>query len=76
MVRLGRFFPRRRVVPASLIAGVGDDAVTLRASRAELAARSQLSEDQIEKLQVIAAKCPVHRILEGEVAFAERVELT
>jgi uncharacterized OsmC-like protein len=24
---------------------------------------------------VIAAKCPVHRTLEGEVAFAERVEL-
>ena len=28
------------------------------------------------KLQVIAAKCPVHRTLEGEVAFDERVELT
>ena len=25
--------------------------------------------------QVIAAKCPVHRTLEGEVAFEERVEL-
>jgi putative redox protein len=25
---------------------------------------------------VIAAKCPVHRTLEGEVAFDERVELT
>jgi putative redox protein len=24
---------------------------------------------------VIAAKCPVHRTLEGEVAFDERVEL-
>jgi putative redox protein len=35
-----------------------------------------LSEEQVEKLQVIAAKCPVHRILEGEVAFEERVELT
>ena len=37
---------------------------------------ASLSEKQVEKLQVIAAKCPVHRILEGEVAFAERVELT
>ena len=33
-----------------------------------------LSDDQVERLQVIAAKCPVHRTLEGEVAFAERVE--
>jgi putative redox protein len=32
-------------------------------------------EDQIDKLQVIAAKCPVHRTLEGEVMFDERVEL-
>jgi putative redox protein len=36
---------------------------------------AHLSEDQIERLQVIAAKCPVHRTLEGEVAFDERVEL-
>jgi putative redox protein len=37
---------------------------------------AHLSEDQVAKLQVIAAKCPVHRTLEGEVAFEERVELT
>jgi putative redox protein len=36
---------------------------------------AHLDEDQIEKLQVIAAKCPVHRTLEGEVAFDERVEI-
>jgi putative redox protein len=36
---------------------------------------SNLSAEQVERLQVIAAKCPVHRTLEGEVAFAERVEL-
>ena len=35
-----------------------------------------LSEEQVERLQGIAAKCPVHRTLEGEVAFDERVELT
>jgi putative redox protein len=35
-----------------------------------------LTEEQVERLQVIAAKCPVHRTLEGEVAFDERVELT
>jgi putative redox protein len=34
-----------------------------------------LDEEQIERLRVIAAKCPVHRTLEGEVAFDERVEL-
>ena len=36
---------------------------------------AHLTEEQAEKLTVIAAKCPVHRTLEGEVAFAERVEL-
>ena len=37
---------------------------------------AHLSEDQVEKLQVIAAKCPIHRTLEGEVTFEERVELS
>ncbi|MGI8780443.1 MAG: OsmC family protein [Solirubrobacteraceae bacterium] len=36
---------------------------------------AHLSEEQVERLTVIAAKCPVHRTLEGEVAFDERVEL-
>jgi putative redox protein len=36
---------------------------------------AHLSEEQVAKLQVIAAKCPVHRTLEGEVAFDERIEL-
>jgi putative redox protein len=30
--------------------------------------------DQVERLQVIAAKCPVHRTLESEVMFSERVQ--
>lgn len=33
-----------------------------------------LPEEQVEKLRVIAAKCPVHRTLDGEVMFDERVE--
>jgi putative redox protein len=33
-----------------------------------------LPEDQAERLRVIAAKCPVHRALEGEVMFQERIE--
>jgi putative redox protein len=33
-----------------------------------------LPEEQAERLLVIAAKCPVHRALDGEVMFAERVE--
>jgi putative redox protein len=36
---------------------------------------AHLSEEQVERLQIIAAKCPVHRTLEGEVLFDERVEL-
>jgi putative redox protein len=32
------------------------------------------SEEQVQKLSAIAARCPVHRTLEGEVVFHERVE--
>jgi putative redox protein len=34
----------------------------------------ELPEDQRERLMQIAAKCPVHRTLEGEVMFEESVE--
>ena len=34
---------------------------------------ADLPEEQVERLRVIAAKCPVHRALEGEVMFHERV---
>lgn len=33
-----------------------------------------LPEEQVERLLVIASKCPVHRALDGEVMFEERVE--
>jgi putative redox protein len=33
------------------------------------------SEEQVRRLQVIAAKCPVHRTLEGEVTFEDHVHL-
>ena len=33
-----------------------------------------LSQEQVERLRIIAAKCPVHRTLDGEVMFDERVE--
>lgn len=35
----------------------------------------ELPEEQRERLLQIAAKCPVHRTLEGEVMFDEQVEL-
>ena len=35
----------------------------------------ELSEEQRDRLMQIAAKCPVHRALEGEVMFEETVEL-
>ena len=35
----------------------------------------ELPEDQRERLMQIAAKCPVHRTLEGEVMFEESVEV-
>ena len=35
----------------------------------------ELPEEQREKLMQIAAKCPVHRTLEGEVMFDEKLEV-
>ena len=35
---------------------------------------SDLTEEQVERLKVIATKCPIHRTLDGEVMFNERVE--
>ncbi len=35
---------------------------------------ADLPDEQVERLKVIAAKCPVHRTLDGEVMFHERVE--
>jgi putative redox protein len=32
------------------------------------------SDEQVERLRIIAAKCPIHRTLDGEVMFHERVE--
>ncbi len=45
-------------------------------TRFELVMRfpGNLDEEQRRRLQVIAAKCPVHRTLEGEVVFEERIE--
>ncbi|HEX2016610.1 MAG TPA: OsmC family protein, partial [Solirubrobacteraceae bacterium] len=44
-------------------------------TRFELVLRlpSAVPEDQVERLKVIAAKCPGHRTLDGEVMFSERV---
>ncbi len=36
---------------------------------------SDLAPEQIERLTQIAAKCPVHRTLEGDVTFEQRTEL-
>lgn len=36
---------------------------------------SSCTPEQVDRLRTIAARCPVHRTLEGEVAFSERVEL-
>lgn len=35
----------------------------------------ELPSDQRDRLMQIAAKCPVHRALEGEVMFEETIEL-
>jgi putative redox protein len=33
-----------------------------------------LADEQVERLQAIACKCPVHRVLTGEVEITDRVE--
>ena len=45
-------------------------------TRFELVVRlpQDLEDDQVRRLMAIAAKCPVHRTLDGEVMFDERVE--
>jgi putative redox protein len=43
--------------------------------KVELRLPSGCSAEQIEKLRIIAAKCPVHRTLEGEVMFEDNVQL-
>ena len=45
-------------------------------TRFELVLRlpADLPAEQVERLTTIAAKCPVHRTLEGEVMFSERLE--
>jgi putative redox protein len=35
---------------------------------------ADLNEEQVASLRMIAAKCPIHRTLSGEVTFSERVE--
>lgn len=46
-------------------------------TRFEMAVKlpKELPEEQRERLMQIVAKCPVHRTLEGEVMFDERLEL-
>jgi putative redox protein len=46
-------------------------------TRFELVLRlpASLDEEQRQRLRTIAAKCPVHRTLEGEVDFYDRVEV-
>jgi len=34
----------------------------------------ELRDEQVQRLKVISTKCPVHRTLDGEVMFDERVE--
>ena len=35
---------------------------------------AELPDEQLDRLRTIAAKCPVHRALDGEVMFQERIE--
>jgi putative redox protein len=43
--------------------------------KVELRLSNGCTDEQIEKLRIISAKCPVHRTLEGEVMFEDSVKL-
>ena len=43
--------------------------------RVALSKRGDNRIDDLERLGAIAAKCPVHRVLAGEVMFEQRIEL-
>lgn len=43
--------------------------------RVNLQLPATCSEEQRERLRVIATKCPIHRLLEGDVSFEERVTI-
>jgi putative redox protein len=34
----------------------------------------EIPDDRVERLRTVAAKCPVHRTLDGDVLFVQRVE--
>jgi putative redox protein len=43
--------------------------------RLDISLHGACTEEQIERLQVIAAKCPVHRTLDGEVIFEDHIHV-
>lgn len=43
--------------------------------RLEFRVPSTCTEEQIERLRIIAAKCPVHRTLDGEVLFEDHISV-
>jgi len=43
--------------------------------RLEFKLANGCTEDQVEKLRAIAAKCPVHRTLDGEVLFEDHIHV-
>ena len=46
-----------------------------RSSLMKVKLPKELPEEQRNRLMQIVAKCPVHRTLEGEVMFDEKLEL-
>ena len=75
---IGRF---RLVVdkgaPGNLVSFCGEGVRKISPTRFEMSVKlpKELPEEQRERLMQIVAKCPVHRTLEGEVMFEEKLEL-
>jgi putative redox protein len=75
-ITIEMYADRKRWDVGDLEVGVDYDLEPKGTSRFDVVLKlpSTLSDEQVEQLRVIAGKCPVHRVLKGEVEIADRVE--
>jgi putative redox protein len=75
-ITIEMYAARKEIDVGELVVDVEYDLQPKGTSRFDLTLRlpSDLSAEQVERLRVIAGKCPVHRVLKGEVEITDRVE--
>jgi putative redox protein len=75
-ITIEMYAARQELDVGDLVVDVDYDLQPKGTSRFDLTLRlpAALSDAQAEQLRVIAAKCPVHRVLKGNVEITDRVE--